>query len=196
MKHISEIETGGGVPLYQLKITLRWTKPPIWRRVVVRRDMTLDRLHQVIQIVMGWTNSHMHHFNVGDTFYGQPGPEFSDMGGETLNEKGFKLAEIAPAVKNKFIYEYDFGDGWQHEVVVEKVLPPDPAFKHPTCLAGANACPPEDCGGPPGYYSLLQTLADPKHPEHAEMTEWIGGKWDAARFALDAANAVLKRLKA
>jgi hypothetical protein len=196
MRRISEIETGGGVPLYQLKITLRWIKPTIWRRVVVRCDMTLDRLHQVIQMVMGWTNSHMHHFNVGDTFYGRPSPELADMGSEELNEKQFKLAEIAPTAKNKFMYEYDFGDGWLHEVVVEKVLPPDPAFKHPICLAGANACPPEDCGGPPGYDNLLEILADPKHPDHAQMAEWIGGKWDASRFDLEAANALLKRLKA
>lgn len=182
--------------MYQLKITLRWSKPPIWRRVVVRRDMTLNRLHQVIQMVMGWTNSHLHQFIVGGAFYGRPDPDSADMGYETLNEKRFQIADLAPAVKKKFIYEYDFGDGWQHEVVVEKVLPADPAFKHPTCLGGANACPPEDCGGPPGYYSLLETLADPKHPDHDHMTEWIGGEWDAARFDLDAANDLLKRLKA
>src|SRR5580658_1973033 len=123
MKRISEIETGGGVPLYQLKITLRWIKPTIWRRVVVRCDMTLDRLHQVMQKVMGWTNSHLHHFNAGDAFYGQPDPEFPDMDSEELNEKRFSLADMAPTEKNKFMYEYDFGDGWLHEVVVEKVLP-------------------------------------------------------------------------
>ena len=196
MKHISKNETGGGVPLYQLKITLKWSKPPIWRRVLVRADMKLDRLHEVIQIVMPWTDSHMHQFILGRTFYGMPDPEFADMGSETLNEKKFKVADLAPAAKQKFIYEYDFGDGWQHEVVVEKVLPRDRAFKHPTCLAGANACPPDDCGGVPGYYDLLETLADPKHPEHADMKEWIGGEWDAARFDLDAANAMLKRCRA
>jgi hypothetical protein len=193
---LTENETGGGGPLYQLKITLKWSQPSIWRRVVVRPDMTLDRLHQVIQTVMGWTNSHMHQFIVGRTFYGKPDPEFADMGSETLNEKRYKVADLAPAAKKKFVYEYDFGDGWQHEVVVEKVLSPDPAFKHPTCLAGANACPPDDCGGIPGYYRLLESLADPKHPEHADLKEWIGGEWDAARFDLDAANAMLKRLKA
>ena len=196
MVGLTENETGGGVTLYQLKITLKWSQPPIWRRVVVRPDMTLDRLHQVIQTVMGWTNSHMHQFIVGRTFYGKPDPEFADMGSETLNEKRYKVADLAPAAKQKFIYEYDFGDGWQHEVVVEKVLPSDPACKHPSCLAGANACPPDDCGGIPGYYEMLETLANPKHPDHGEMKEWIGGKWDAARFDLGAANAMLKRLKA
>ena len=194
---IGLIETGGGVPLYQLKITLKWSKPAIWRRVVVRSDMKLDRLHNVIQLVMPWTNSHMHQFILGRTFYGKPDPEFAGMGmSETLNENQYTVADLAPAAKKKFIYEYDFGDGWQHEVVLEKVLPPDAGFKHPACLAGANACPPDDCGGIPGYYQLLETLADPKHPEHADMKDWIGGEWDMAHFDLDGTNDDLKRLKA
>jgi hypothetical protein len=117
------------------------------------------------------------------------------MGGEMLNEQRYQLADLAPAAKAKFTYEYDFGDGWQHDLVVEKVLPPDPALKHPVCLGGANACPPDDCGGIPGYYDLLATLANPKHPEHADMKAWIGGAWDAAQFDLAATNALLKRFK-
>lgn len=105
MNFISEDQSGGGVPLYQLKITLKWSKPPIWRRVIVRADMTLDRLHNVIQIVMGWTNSHLHQFIVGRTFYGKPDPELADMGSETLNEKRHTVADLAPAPKKKFIYE-------------------------------------------------------------------------------------------
>lgn len=196
MHHISELQVGGGVPLYQLKITLKWSKPPIWRRVVVRADMRLDRLHDVIQKVMGWTNSHLHQFILGRTYYGEPDLEFEDMGSKMLNEKKFTVADLAPAAKKKFIYEYDFGDGWAHNIVVEKTLPADPAFKHPFCLAGANACPPEDCGGMGGYYNLLEALADPKHPEHDEMVEWLGGGFDPAEFDLDGRNAVLHRLKA
>jgi len=195
MSRNPKIKPGGNVPLYQLKITLRWSKPPIWRRVVVRRDMKLDRLHDLIQIVMPWTNSHMHHFFAGETFYGQPDMGFAGMGSDELNEEDYSVADLAPTAKKKFMYEYDFGDSWAHELVVEKVLPPDPAFKHPTCLAGANACPPDDCGGIPGYYSLLEVLADPKHPEHANMKDWLGGAWDAARFDLKRVNALLKRLK-
>jgi len=196
VNYISEVQSGGGVPLYQLKITLKWSKPPIWRRVIVRADMPLDRLHDVIQVAMGWTDSHLHQFVVGRTFYSKPDPEFAGLGSETLNEKGYTVAELAPAAKKKFIYEYDFGDGWQHEVVAEKILPSDPAFKHPVCLAGANACPPEDCGGIGGYYNLLEIMADPKHPEHAEMKEWIGDELDAVEFDLNGVNAVLKQLKA
>jgi len=100
------------------------------------------------------------------------------------------------ANKSSEIYEYDFGDGWQHDAVAEKILPPDPAFKHPICLAGANACPPEDCGGMGGYYSLLEIMADQKHREHAGMKEWIGGELSAEEFSMDGVNLVFKRLKA
>lgn len=148
MNLISEIDPGGGVPLYQLKISLKWSKPAIWRRVKVRANIRLDRLHDVIQFAMPWTNSHLHQFIVGRTFYGTPDREFAGFEmSETLPEKRYSLADIAPGAKKKFIYEYDFGDGWQHEIIVEKVLPADADFKHPVCLAGANACPPDDCGG-------------------------------------------------
>ena len=200
MNYISEVQFAGGISPYQLKITLRGSKPPIWRRVVVRADMTLDRLHAVIQIAMGWTDSHLHQFFAGSGFartcYGTPDPEFADKGSETLNEKRYTVADLAPAPRRKFSYEYDFGDSWEHEVVLEKLLPPDSAFKHPTCLAGANACPPEDCGGVWGYSNLLKILADPKHPEHEEMREWLGGEFDPSTFDLNGVNAVLKRLKA
>ncbi|HQB15336.1 MAG TPA: plasmid pRiA4b ORF-3 family protein [Verrucomicrobiota bacterium] len=199
MNLISETQPGGGVPLYQLKITLKWSKPPIWRRVVVRSDMTLDRLHDIIQIAMGWTDSHLHQFIAGSgvsrTYYGRPNPEFADMGSEMLNEKRYSVADLAPTAKRKFIYEYDFGDGWEHDVVVEKILPPDPAFKHPMCLAGANACPPEDCGGIGGYYNLLKILRDPQHPDHADMKDWIGGDLNAEEFSVEGVNRIFKRLK-
>ena len=166
----------------------------------MRADMTLDRLHDVIQIAMGWTDSHLHQFSAGSgfalTFYGQPDPEFAGMGSETLNEQRYTVADLAPAARRKFSYEYDFGDGWQHQIAVEKVLPPDVAFRHPVCLAGANACPPEDCGGLWGYYNLLEILADPKHPEHEERMEWLGDGFDPTAFDLNGVNAMLKRLKA
>ena len=200
MNCISEVPVAGGIPLYQLKITLRRSKPPIWRRVVVRADLRLDRLHTVIQIAMGWTNSHLHQFSASPgfalTFYGTPDPECAGMGSEALNEKRHTVADVAPAAKRKFGYEYDFGDSWEHQIAVERILPPDPAFKHPVCLAGANACPPEDCGGIWGYYNLLGILADPKHPEHEEMKGWMGGEYDPAAFDLNSINSVLKQIKA
>jgi hypothetical protein len=193
MKKNPDGHASGSIPLYQLKITLQWSQPAIWRRVVVRADIRLDRLHDVIQIAMGWTNSHLHKFVLGRAFYGEPDPD--GFGTETLNEKRYTVADLAPEAKKKFIYEYDFGDGWNHEVEVEKVLAPDAGFKNPVCLAGENACPPEDCGGMGGYYDLLEALADPKHPDHLDLKDWIGGEWDAARFDLNRVNAILKRIK-
>ena len=189
-------DAGGGIPLYQLKITLRHSKPPIWRRVVVRADTRLDRLHHFIQAAMGWMDSHLHQFKAGGLDYGVPEPEFDDFGVEPLDERKYTLADLAPVAKRKFIYEYDFGDSWEHEVLVEKVLPPDAVLKHPFCLAGANQRPPEDCGGIPGYYELLEALADPNHERHEELKAWVGGGWDASRFDLEDTNARLKRLKA
>ncbi len=189
-------DDAAGVPLYQLKITLRRSKPPIWRRVIVRADMKLDRLHRVIQTAMGWMDCHLHQFRVGQVCFGAPSPEALGWGPEMMNEKRYVVADLASTVKQKFIYDYDFGDGWEHEVRLEKLLPPDPEFKHPVCLAGANACPPEDCGGVWGYADLLAALADPKHEQHKEMTEWIGGEWDPTRFSADLVTACLRRVKA
>ena len=200
MNFISDVEAGGGVSLYQLKITLKGSKPPIWRRLVVRSDLTLDRLHMLIQIAMGWTDSHLHQFITGSgfarTFYAQPDPEFSAMGDAMLDEARYTVADLAPAAKRKFTYEYDFGDGWRHDVVAEKILPPNPAFKHPLCLAGQNPCPPEDCGGIFGYYNLLAIMADPKHPEHADMNAWMGDKVNHDEFTPEEVNTVFKRLRA
>ena len=187
-------EIGGAPQRLQLKITLKWSEPPIWRRVIVHENAKLNRLHDLIQAVMGWMNSHLHQFKVGDRLYGVPNPDYDDMGVEMLNEKRYTVSDLAQLGKT-FIYEYDFGDGWEHVIKIEKVLPPDPAFKHPICLAGEKAAPPEDCGGIPGYYRLLEVLANRKHPEHRELKEWIGGKWDAEHFDLDLANSKLSRIK-
>jgi hypothetical protein len=195
MKKNPKSRSSGASPLYQLKITLKWSRPAIWRRVIVPADLRLDRLHWVIQIAMGWTNSHLHQFVLGRDFYGEPDPGGDGFETETLNEKRYSVADLAPAAKQKFIYEYDFGDGWEHEVNVDKILPSDPGFKHPVCLAGENACPPEDCGGVGGYDNLLAALGDSTHPEHENLKDWIGGGWDAARFDLDEVNAALKQLK-
>jgi hypothetical protein len=187
-------ESTGGVRLFQLKISLKYSRPSIWRRIVVPATFKLDRLHQVIQEIMPWTNSHLHQFVVGRTYYGRPDPD-ADMGFETLNEKHYTIADIAPGAKKKFIYEYDFGDSWEHEILVEKVLPPDASFKKVICLAGKNACPPDDCGGMGGYYNMLEIIADPKHPDHEHMKEWLGAEWDLARFDLGEANDALNRFK-
>ena len=180
------------VPLCQLKITLEDVRPPVWRRVLVPQTYSLPRLHRVFQAVLGWENSHLHAFRVGETVYGEPEADLDDW---MQNETRVRLAQIAPDVKSKFLYEYDFGDGWGHTVVVEKILPAEPGQTAARCLAGKRACPPEDCGGPWGYANFLEAIANPNHKEHALMRDWIGGEFDPAAFDLDAVNAELHRLR-
>jgi hypothetical protein len=182
-------------PIYQLKITLKGYRPPIWRRVLVPGDYTLAKLHWVMQYAMGWTNSHLRHFRVGETYYSLPipGADWEDAG--EADARRVKLAQVAPRVKAKFEYEYDFGDSWEHDVVVEKILPPEPGVKYPVCLAGKGACPPEDVGGVWGYADFLEAIADPKHEEHDRYLEWIGGEFNPDAFDPDEVNRALRRIK-
>jgi hypothetical protein len=177
--------------IYQIKVTLKHIRPPIWRRLQVPADIKLGKLHRVLQDVMGWYDSHLHQFRIGREYFGKPDPEFP---GEIKNERNVRLDEVA-AEGDTVIYEYDFGDGWEHETKIEKVLPAEKNRRYPACLAGKRACPPEDCGGPPGYERLLEVLRDPKHEEHEEMREWIGGDFDPEAFDLDAVNEVLTHVR-
>ncbi len=180
--------------VYQLKVTLRDSKPPIWRRIQVLADIPLSKLHRILQAAMGWSDSHLHQFIVGDTFYGIPDPDsFMDTG--TKYESRAKLNQIAPAEKFKFVYEYDFGDSWEHLILVEKILPATEGAQYPVCLTGKRACPPEDVGGVWGYDEFLEAIKDPKHPDHEEMLEWADGDFDPEAFDLDAINKALKKLK-
>jgi len=180
------------IPIYQLKITLMDSKPPIWRRVLVAGDIPLSRLHRIIQAVMGWWDSHLHQFIVGDIYYGVPDP---DDWHEVKDERRAKLNQIAPSEKSRFIYEYDFGDDWLHSVQVEKILPPDPAQRLPICIKGKRACPPEDVGGVWGYDTFLEALKDPGHPEHDMYKEWIGDAFDPEAVDLDEINARLRDIR-
>ena len=176
--------------IYQMKVTLIASKPPIWRRFLVEDTVTLGKLHDILQIVMGWTNSHLHHFIIDDEFYGMPlDDDFGDM--RTKDETRFKLNQLVSGKGFKFGYEYDFGDSWEHDLVIEKILPAEKGARYPICVAGKRACPPEDVGGIWGYEDFLKAISDPKHPEHAEMREWIGSDFDPERFNLNAVNAGL-----
>ena len=175
--------------IYQLKVTLKGSKPPIWRRVEVFDQITLFSLHKVLQVVMGWTDSHLHQFVIGDKYYGLPDPGF-----DIVNEKRFKLSQLPLGEKSKFIYEYDFGDSWEHEILIEKILPEAEGKKAPVCLKGKRACPPEDIGGIWGYAEFLEVIHDLKHPEHEGMLEWVGGQFDSEAFDLAEVNERLKRI--
>ena len=171
--------------VYQLKVTLRDTRPPIWRRVQVSGDITLFRLHRILQVVMGWTDSHFHQFRVGETHYGTPNPEFEF---EVKNEKRFRLTDVLRRPKARMVYEYDFGDGWEHDIVLEAAVPASPGERYPLVLAGKRRCPPEDVGGILGYYHFLRVMQDPKHAEHRDMREWCGGPFDPDTFDVQDGN--------
>lgn len=174
---------------YRLKITLAGLEPPVWRQVIVPGDLTLAGLHSVIQRVMGWTNSHLHMFHVGKTRYAPRTPDWDD----ARDERRVILREVAPRPRTKFYYEYDMGDSWVHEIRVEAISQTAGEIQRPECLAGAGACPPEDCGGIGGYEDLLAALRDPKHERHDEMLEWVGEDFDPAAFDLKAVNKALGR---
>jgi hypothetical protein len=182
------------VPVYQVKVTLDGIKPPIWRRIQVRGDVTLFKLHKIIQAAMGWEDYHLHQFMVGEYCYVIPSPE-EPWPMETKNEKRAKLFRVAPAEKTRFIYEYDFGDSWHHEILVEKILPPSEGQKHALCLAGKRSGPPEDCGGISGYYEFLEAVSDQKHPDHEDMLDWAGGEFDPESFDIEEANRLLSKIK-
>ena len=161
--------------LYQFKVTLLDIKPAIWRRIQVP-DCTLADLHEYIQAAFGWWNYHMHQFDIDGERYGPPAPDDLDFGLEMIDETDVHLSKLIPKSgrKSRWIYEYDFGDGWRHEVLFEGFPPVDPKAKYPLCVDGERACPPEDCGGPWGYADYLAALADPRHERHEELLEWRG----------------------
>jgi hypothetical protein len=167
--------------MYQLKVTLRDIRPPIWRRLEVRSDITLARLHDAIQDSMGWTDTHLHQFECDGELFGTPS---ADDWADIQSERRVRLDELLQHPKQQLEYVYDFGDSWRHRVVLEKVLPTPAGKKAPVphCTGGRRACPPEDCGGVPGYRHLLHVLASPRDPEHSEMLEWVGGHFDPEAF--------------
>ena len=177
--------------VYQIRITLQGFLPPIWRRIQVRSSIRLDKLHGIIQVAMGWTDSHLHQFIVGDTYYGPPNPFGDEL--EMNNEAAYSLGRITGTEGFAFLYEYDLGDSWQHELLVEKIALPEKGVRYPVCLAGERACPPEDIGGVWGYETFLEAVADPEHPEHEDYVEWVGGAFDAEAFDLAAVNEALRR---
>jgi hypothetical protein len=179
--------------VYQIKVTLKDSKPPIWRRIQVTGDTTLHTFHHILQVIMGWSSSHRHVFIVGTTFYGVPDPEY---GFEMRDEKEALLNQFVSARESRFTYEYDFGDCWQHEILVEKILPMKKGAQYPSCLGGKRACPPEDCGGIWEYADILEAVQDPDHPQYYDMLKWVEDGFDPESFDLGEINRQLKTIKA
>jgi hypothetical protein len=181
--------------LYQFKITLLDITPPIWRRIQVQ-DSTLDKLHEHIQTAMGWTNSHLHQFEIKGERYGDPELLDDDFGdSECVDSTTTMVSKIVSKTSKRlaFKYEYDFGDGWDHEVLFEGCPPVDPKAKYPLCLEGERACPPEDVGGVWGYQEFLVAIADPKHKEHENLLRWCGGKFSPGEFDPARATRAMKK---
>jgi hypothetical protein len=185
-----------GDPVFEVRITLAGVDdPPVWRRLLVPAGVRLDRFHQVIQAVMGWEDYHLHVFSDGRDEYGRPDPELT-----FRDERKATLRDLIPHEGGRARYTYDFGDDWEHDVVVEKLLAAEPGMGYPVCVAGAGACPPEDCGGVWGYAHLREVLADPTSDEHEDMLAWLGlekaGDFDPFGFDVDKANRELTAMAA
>jgi hypothetical protein len=178
---------------YQIKVTLHGTHPPIWRSILVPGNTTLLKLHDILQIVMGWEDCHLHMFKSKGSVYGNPmDDEYGDLG--TIDEATVKLSQLIHRQGQRLSYEYDFGDSWNHTLLVEKILPTQEGIRYPLCLKGKRACPPEDVGGVWGYQDFLEAIRDPDHDEHDEYLTWIGGEFDPEAFDLQKVNARLRHM--
>lgn len=176
--------------VYQLEITLRDVKPAIWRRLRVPGGIDLLSLHHAIQIAFGWTDSHLHQYTVGRVVYAMD--EDAGYTGCDTREDETTLEQVAKA-KSKLLYEYDFGDDWKHDIVVERVearSPDEPAI---ACIAGKRSGPQEDSGGPWGYMDKLASLADKTREDHADVRDWLGARFDAEAFDIARINAKLAK---
>ncbi|MER7458655.1 plasmid pRiA4b ORF-3 family protein [Micromonospora sp. NPDC126480] len=185
-------KAAGPAPIYQIKVGLRGARPPIWRRLEVPADVTLARLHEMIQVAFGWQDSHLHVFETPYGSFGHPDADLGHRAGSRVT-----LEQVAPGAGDKVRYTYDFGDNWEHDILVEKVLDRDGAVAYPRCVGGRRAAPPEDCGGVWGYAELVEILGDPTHPEHQDRLDWLGldkpSDFDPARFDAKAVTAALQQ---
>ena len=177
-----------GAPVYRLKVTLRDIEPPVWRRFLVPADISLKRLHDALQAVMGWSDSHLHEFEAGGVLFGTSDKEF---GVRRVSERTTKLDHVLRRPRDRMRYQYDFGDSWDHDVQLEAILPRQSGGPYPVIEDGARACPPEDVGGLPGYEEFLEAIRDPQHPEHRELLNWAGSAFDPEAFDAGDANRTI-----
>ena len=187
---------------FQLKISLDYTTPPVWRRILVNENTTMYELHHIIQITMGWDNYHLWAFRKGREIHiGIPNDEFEEMetmwgsSPKTIDAKTVKLCDFFTKEKETLKYEYDFGDSWYHTITLEKIITNDTINLFPKCLAGKLNCPPEDCGSIPGYYNIIELMKQPKHKEYKEMVEWLGEPYDSEKFDIEFINENLIGIK-
>jgi hypothetical protein len=171
---------------------LRDIHPPVWRRIQVWEDTTLAQLHAILQIVMGWEDYHLHQFMIGRRLYSVPDPDDAMYERKVSDESRVPLGEVVPRVGTQFAYLYDFGDNWEHDLMLEAILLPDTTAQYPTCIGGERRTPPEDVGGTHGYEEYLAVLADPEHEEHDNMLQWRG-PFDPEAFSPAQVNQGLRK---
>ena len=177
----------------QLRIMLVDVMPHVWRQVLVPESISLPKLHSVILCSMGWQGGHLHEFDFGSVRFGELDEEWPDEG--LRSERGVRLSQAMGGWHHHFEHRYDFGDGWQHWVVVENLFEPDAPLKSARCIDGQNACPPEDVGGTLGYADFQTAIADPNHEEHHNYLDWNGGPFDPTAFNIDDINNALAQIK-
>ena len=180
--------------IMQLKIELKYITPPIWRRFLVSPSMTLSDLHYIIQIVMGWSNSHLHSFRIAGEDYSSPDPSDGFYDNDMIDSSRIKLSKLPLLRKSKFSYTYDFGDNWEHIITVEDIAPAPENLIVPFCLEGQRACPPEDCGSVPGYEGIIEALKNPKKKESKDLLEWIG-EYNPEEFDIESINSIFQPRK-
>ena len=179
--------------IYQIQISLNYFKSKIWRRLLIPSDLLLSDFHKIIQTSMGWKNSHLHHFIKNQTFYSErlyDDDLWDDF--DNVDYRKIKISDLLKEENEKIIYEYDFGDSWNHDIILEKILTRDNQLKYPICLSGKMNCPPEDCGGIGGYSEMLEILKQPDHEEYESYIEWLGGEFDPEYFNMNEVNEMLK----
>ncbi len=179
--------------IYQVKISLSGFKPSIWRRILVPSNLKLSDFHKVIQTAMGWENYHLHQFVKNKTYFSKQMPNdiFWDDSSDT-DYGNMKVCDLLTKEKEKVVYEYDFGDGWEHNIVLEKILPGEEEFKRAVCLDGKMHGPPEDCGGIYGYANMLEIIKNPDHEEYGRYVDWLEEEFDQEYFNLEEVNKMLK----
>ena len=178
--------------LYQLRISLEEINPPIWRRLLVASSIDLAMLHEIIQLAMSWSGVHLHQFTAGRKQFGVPDEDYGD---GIIPERGIRIGSLLKCENQWISYEYDFGDAWEHKIVLEKILPYIPGAAGPECIDGQRGAPPEDVGGAWGYREFLEAYTDRGHPDHWEKVAWVNGDFDPERFDIPEINRKLKLMR-
>ena len=182
------------IPIYQLKIVICEIDPPVWRILQIKGNASLGKLHDYIQGAMGWRDSHLHEFKINGKSFRDKQQMSDEFDADMYDERKYTLKKLLME-GDSFEYEYDFGDCWEHDITVEKIIPPKEEVYYPVCIYGERACPPEDCGGTRGYEELLQVLNDFTHEDHEHFTEWAGKDFDPDKFDSKRADLIMDNIK-